>query len=213
MVGARGFDCSVRAYDYKMTPQNWLTLAAIVAGPMSVFWLQRWREKVRDKRGRRLHVFRELMLTRGTRLSQRHVEALNAIDVEYYGDDKISEAWKIYFDHFCQANPQQRRSEAELAVWSQKGDDLLNDLLYAMAQALGYRFDEVAIKRNVYTPIAHGQLEDDLNAIRKGFVEVLSGTKRIPMDVDFANDLKDSLANAAKQAEAAKNQKPQITGE
>lgn len=194
-----------------MTVQAWLTLLAIICGPLSVFLLTRWRDKVRDKRGRRLHVFRELMLTRGTRLSQRHVEALNAIDVEYYGDRKVSEAWKMYFDQFCQARPKPT-SEAEVAMWLQKGEDLLADLLYAMAQALGYHFDKVTIKRNVYTPIAHGQFEDDLNAIRKGFVDVLSGTKRIPMDVDFAEDFKEFLANAAKQAEVTKKQPPQISG-
>ena len=151
------------------------------------------------------------MLTRGSRLSQRHVEALNAIDVEYYGDRKVSEAWKLYFDQFCQGRPNPM-NPGEVAMWGQKGDDLLADLLYAMAQALGYHFDKVTIKRNVYTPVAHGQLEEDLNAIRKGFVEVLSGTKRIPMDVDFADDFKDFLANAVKQAEVAKNQPSQITG-
>jgi hypothetical protein len=33
------------------------------------------------------------------------------------------------------------------------------------------------------------------------------------MDVDFADDFKDFLANAAKQAEAAKSQTPQIAAE
>jgi hypothetical protein len=154
-----------------MPTQAWLTLLAIVTGPLSVFLLTRWRDKVRDKRARRLHVFRELMLTRGSRLSQRHVEALNAIDVEFYGDRNVTEAWKLYFDQFCQARPKPT-SEGEVSRWLEKGDDLLADLLYAMARALGYHFDKVTIKRNVYTPVAHGQLEDDLTVIRKGFVEV-----------------------------------------
>ncbi|HEV7486541.1 MAG TPA: DUF6680 family protein [Thermoanaerobaculia bacterium] len=189
----------------------WLTIAAILAGPMSVFLLQRWRESVREKRQRKSWVFRELMVTRGARLSQRHVDALNSIDLEFHGEEAISETWHRYFDLFSQ-NPRPT-TEEDWADWNRKCDDALVRLLHAISHHLGYGFDEVTIRRNVYVPIAHGQLEDDLTAIRKGFVEVLSGTKRIPMDVDFAEDFKEFLANAAKQAEVAKKQPPQISGE
>ena len=63
--------------------EGWLTIAAIVCGPILALWAQRWSERRREKRTRKLWLFRELMVTRTIRLSGRHVEALNLIDLEF----------------------------------------------------------------------------------------------------------------------------------
>ena len=59
------------------------TIVAIILGPIVALWLQRISERRRDQRNRKLVIFKELMATRATRLSPRHVDALNAIEVEF----------------------------------------------------------------------------------------------------------------------------------
>ena len=59
------------------------TIVAIIIGPIVALWIQRNSEKRREKRNRKLVIFKELMATLATTLSPRHVDALNAIEVEF----------------------------------------------------------------------------------------------------------------------------------
>jgi hypothetical protein len=75
-----------------MTPEQkiqfWIgivTVIAVVMGPILALYIQNKLNIRREKRDRRLHVFRNLMATRATRVSMDHVIALNMIDVEFYG--------------------------------------------------------------------------------------------------------------------------------
>jgi hypothetical protein len=197
-------------YHSGVTPQAWLTLAAILAGPMSVFWLQRWREKARDIRSRKMWVFRELMVTRGARLSQRHVEALNSIEVEFYDHRKVLEAWKKYFDYFETGN-RGPCTDAELTARLERGQDLLVALLYQMAEVLNYHFDEVALKRNIYVPIAHGEVDTELNVIRKGFFEVFSGQKQFPIELHIPAEVLQTLQVAGQKQVTVPDSPPKLT--
>jgi len=52
-----------------------------------------------------------------------------------------------------------------------------------MAQVLHFDFDKTHIKNSAYSPVAHGNMEDQQNAIRRGVVELLEGKRIIPMYV------------------------------
>jgi hypothetical protein len=55
--------------------------------------------------------------------------------------------------------------------------------MYRMSQALGYDFDRVQLRREIYYPRVHGETELQNQAIRRGLVKVLSGEQPIPMNV------------------------------
>ena len=154
------------------------TIAAIILGPVIALWIQRISERKRNRRNRKLFVFHELMATRATRTSPRHVAALNAIEIEFSGGDKsdarVLGAWRLYLDHLGTAV-----SDDLLPRWTEKSDDLLTDLLYEMSQALRYGFDKVTLKKNVYSPKAHGDLEMDQYLLRKYVVEMMAGQRPI----------------------------------
>ena len=154
-----------------------LTIAAIVIGPVTALWLQRISERRRDRRNRKLVIFKELMATRASRVSPRHVDALNAIEVEFSNgsrkEKRVLEAWRLYLDHL--STPQNSNDE----LWRNKGDDLFLGLLYAMSQALEFAFSELDLKNNVYSPRAHGDLELDQYLLRKYIVEVMDGKRAI----------------------------------
>ena len=53
------------------------------------------------------------------------------------------------------------------------------DLMLEIRKRLDFSFDKRAIKRDAYSPIAHGELEDDQRLIRKGIVELLTGKRAL----------------------------------
>jgi hypothetical protein len=57
-------------------------------GPVLAVQAQRWVEGFREKKARRLTVFRTLMATRALNLSTAHVEALNAVPIDFYKDNR-----------------------------------------------------------------------------------------------------------------------------
>ena len=78
--------------------------------------------------------------------------------------------------------------EPGIALYEQKVDqwlatltDNVNDMLYEMAESLDYHFDKVTIKRNAYNPRLWGEIELEQHAIRKKFLELLDGKRRLPV--------------------------------
>ena len=47
-----------------MSISEWITVAAIICGPILAVQAQKWIETAREKRNRRLNVFKRLMATR-----------------------------------------------------------------------------------------------------------------------------------------------------
>ena len=152
------------------------TIGAVFLGPIVALWIQRISERRRNRRSRKLYVFQELMATRATRTNPRHVDALNAIEIEFSeggkNDARVLDAWRLYLDHLCT-----EVSDELLPQWMEKSNDLLIDLLYEMSQALKYGFNKVTLKKNIYAPKAHGDLEMDQYLFRKFVVEMMAGQR------------------------------------
>ncbi|MCQ1573797.1 DUF6680 family protein [Neorhizobium galegae] len=163
-----------------MSTSDWMIILATLAGPILAIQVQKFLERGRENRNRRLQIFRTLMATRAASVSPAHVEALNSIALEFYGRKKSSkavvEAWKHYLDHLSQDN-------ANLAIWGQKRVDLFIDLLHKMAPTVGYEFSKVEISREIYSPKAHEELEAHQQIIREGIVRILSGSAALPVEI------------------------------
>lgn len=163
-----------------MTIADWLTISAILLGPIIAVQLTRYLDNQKEARERKLQVFKTLMATRAYTVSWDHVVALNRIDLEFDKDNKkekaVIEAWKAYLDLLGDKNmpPEQ---------WAVKRIDLLIELLHNMAQVLDYDFDKTHIKNSSYSPVAHGNIEDEQKALRTGLIQVLEGRRPIPMTV------------------------------
>ncbi|MXY68467.1 MAG: hypothetical protein F4Y47_07895 [Acidobacteriia bacterium] len=155
-----------------------LTILAIIIGPIVALRLQERRDRSRDKQNRKLVIFKDLMATRASRSSVRHVDALNAIEIEFSAgvkaDKSVLEASRLYLDHLM--DPTSVVDE----TWHEKAHGLLIDLLYAMSRALEYDFDRVDLKK-VYSPKGHFEAEVDQYLLRKYFVEIMEGKRDIPV--------------------------------
>lgn len=155
-------------------------VAATLLGPILAVQAQKWLEKGRAINDRRNQIFRVLMATRGATLSPGHVEAFNAIPVEFYGArgkiKEINEKWKEYLDHHV---PEIPKNDA----WYPRRLDLFTDLLHLISQNLGYSFSRSQLARDIYNPQAHGDLEFEQTIIRKGLVKLFTGETVLPMAV------------------------------
>lgn len=173
-----------------MTAKDWVTVAAVILGPIFAVQAQKFLESLREKHSRRLELFKTLMKTRAERLSRDHVQALNLIDIEFYGrrvfgtrfqlakEKRVTNAWKNYNDHL-----NQRTKYDSVEPWLRDGDILFTRLLYEMSNALGYDYDEVQLKRDSYRPEAHVNIENAQLDVLTGLASVLRHERAIPMAV------------------------------
>jgi len=153
---------------------------ATILGPILAVQAQKLLERGRAVRERRDVIFRTLMATRAVTLSRRHVEALNAVPVEFYGTSEklkeINNSWKVFLDHHVHEGP-------TTDAWWQKRTDLFLDVLYLISQFLGYKFTRSQLARDIYNPKAHGELETEQAIIRQGLAKILKGEAVVPMAV------------------------------
>lgn len=181
--------------------QNWAIIFATLVGPILAVQAQKAIEALREKHNRKMYVFEQLMATRKARLSPEHVRALNMIDLVFYGqrvigvqrrstaEQRVLDCWKEYLDHL-----NNRHEDEPIAQWSAKGDELFTNILHEISADIGYRFDRVQLKRGAYSPIAHGEIEEEQNELRKATLSLVTGRHALkmnvvgmPIDPDVAN--------------------------
>jgi len=170
-----------------MTISDWLLICSTVMAPLLAVQVQKWLERNREKKDRKLQIFKTLMATRANTLSLEHVKALNMIDLEFYEEKhkQIRIQWRTYLDHLN--NFPKDNNEALVKIWLDKNPDYLAKLLMEMGKALNYEFDEVHIKKGCYNPIAHNEVQNEQTQFRKKFLELLDGQRVLPVQVKDNN--------------------------
>jgi hypothetical protein len=174
----------------QLEAKDWLVILATVAGPILAVQAQKWVEVLREGRRRKLWVFERLMASRAARLSAEHVQALNMIDLVFYGsyffgihrrsktEQAVIDSWHEYLDQLST-----KADAAAMSVWTARNEELFTNLLFAIAQDVRFKFDRVQLKKGVYSPQAHGDLELEQNLIRKLLLKLLSGENALKMAV------------------------------
>jgi len=113
------------------------TIIAIIAAPVIALQIQKLSESWKEKRDRKLRIFRSLMAIRSSqsKISFKHVRALNTIDVEFYNDNNILAKWNKHVSHLNKPWIDPQNSTA-IQNWANEGEDLFTDLLMAMGKRL-----------------------------------------------------------------------------
>jgi hypothetical protein len=171
-----------------MLAKEWIMIAAILLGPVLAVQAQKWLEKLREQRSRKLWIFRTLMTTRATPVSPQHVEALNMIDLEFSGtssyEKEVIDAWRDYHDHLNTQVP-----DDQIHSWLDKSSDLLVEVLFKMSKVLGYKFNKVQLRKGCYIPRAHTDNEMQFLAIRRSLAAILEGKNTIPVSIPMSDDV------------------------
>lgn len=173
-----------------MTIADGFIIFATFFGPIAAVQAQQWVEYLQRKREAQQQIFRTLMATRATRLAPDHVHALNRIDIDFGAagrrqtprEREVINRWRIYADQLNIALPEPP-TQAQQEAWVQRADDLFIDLLFALSEALGYSFDRVQLRRAVYRPRGHGEVEVRQDIIQRGIAGLFTGETALPMKV------------------------------
>jgi|SRR6266404_1977840 len=128
---------------------DWLTVLAIIVGPIAALYVQRVLDHYRERKRQRNGLYFALMSSRGNPLAANHVQALNSIDIVFNRrrDRKIRERWRAWLEHVT--------GDAKANGWTERSNDLKVELYQAIGEAVGFKFDIDYLKRQVYLPIAH----------------------------------------------------------
>jgi hypothetical protein len=169
------------AWDWTIRITDIIMIVAVAAGPIIAVQVTEYLRHKKDSRDRRVHIFRTLMATRSAQLAPMHIEALNLVELEFQASPRSSKqvvnAGRLYVDHLGDhAYPKE--------AWGTRKDELLVDLLYEMSTALGYNFDKVQIKAGSYYPSGYGEAENDNLQIRKLWLDILKGNRKLPMTAE-----------------------------
>lgn len=171
-----------------------LVIAAFMGGVAAVY-IQRFMDRRDGKRGRQHRLFEELMATRATRLSPRHIEALNFIPVifsEKNGSHKrVREDWNQYLEHL---NDEKKRV-VSFAAWEGELNVKLANLIHTISETLGYNFPKSEIQNGIYHP--QGLVNREVSQL-----EILSGLTKV---FDPSGAIKIILTGSS----GASDQKPQ----
>ncbi len=189
-----------------MDKKDWLLIFSTILGPILAVQAQKWVELARDRKNRKSWIFHTLMATRANRTDVNHVQALNMIELGFYGrkvlwihnrtksEQSVLDAWKEYLDLLNSPF-----TNDTLPIWASKRDDLFVSLLHTISIDVGYSFDRVLLKNGAYTPVAHGDYFNEIANLRKFGIEVLEGKRAIKMDIN-------SLPQPAQQQPAPQTQ-------
>lgn len=151
----------------KPTWFDWITVAAIIIGPILALITQRILDRMRREKDQRINIYLTLMALRATWLHPDCVRALNTIDTVFSsrGDKNIRDAWAKVIAHAESGNP--GGTDAALRAWNDRMFDLRVDLYQAIGAAVGFNHTIDYIKTRFYAPQLHADIEAEWNQIRK----------------------------------------------
>jgi hypothetical protein len=175
-----------------------LTLLAILIGPIAAVIVTRWLDNRRDRRDRRMDVFRTLMRTRRMPTDPEHVGALNLVEIEFANDTNVLKWWRELMAHLGRAHP---RLDAETIypddtvqmVFRKNrsfnlrlGDERERSrakLLHAIANSLGHHAQQLDIFEGGYSPQGWAEIENDQAIARHFIADLAVGRKSLPVTV------------------------------
>jgi uncharacterized protein DUF6680 len=173
-----------------MTISDGLIIAATILGPILAVQAQKFIERAGERRRQKLRIFYTLMSYRATPLASERIQALNTIDLEFrpnrlgYQSAKakaVTTAWKILLDELNTKVDENDKNA--IAAWTRRCDDYSVDLLFAFSAAMGFKFNKVELKRGIYYPRGHHEMEASQRAILANLEKLLAGERSLPMNV------------------------------
>jgi hypothetical protein len=168
------------AIDYTIKVTDIIMIIALILGPIAAVQIAECLRKRQETRERRVRIFKTLMATRTTNLYANHIEALNLVEVEFFNDRQVMDRWRLYRNHLDDAE----FSTRDYAGWNTVRKNKINDMLYEMSVALGYKYDKSHIEKGVYYPAGYGEIENQQTEIRTLLLKILRGERQFPMKAE-----------------------------
>jgi hypothetical protein len=158
--------------------EGWLTISAIILGPVLAFLIQDWRDRRRERTNRRRQIFQQLLLTLKVPMAPRHVVAINSVLLEFYSNAAIFQAWREYTSHLNNKDLLKNFPQR----WGERKYELLINLAYEMGKSLDYNhIDKSTLRDNVYVSQGYDDQEEQFRQMRAAMLQVLQGERPVPV--------------------------------
>jgi hypothetical protein len=168
-------------------PPTWfdwfVVISAIFFSPVFAVAAQRYIDRLREKKDRRVQCYLTLMSLRASPLHPDHIRALNSLDTIFDGeggqDLKIRNSWTAVLAHVS-------LPAATTPNWGERFADLRTDLYQAIGKAVGYDHSVDYVKTRVYSPQRYADLETDQLAIYRGLAQSLAdGRLKVTVETEL----------------------------
>jgi hypothetical protein len=159
---------------------EWLTLAAIVLGPIVGIWVTRSIDGANERRKRRWELFVTLRRTRGLELAADHVAAINMVPVLFGKDQGVMEAWGCLLDSLNDPYWNSTDEKVKRATVDRSFTRRM-DLVNAVALAVKVKLPDKEEHRQGYVPIAWSNEMLETMEIRRLLKLVLKGQQSLHM--------------------------------
>lgn len=167
-----------------------VTVVAILLAPIIALRVQTRLDAAKEKRQRKLIIFKTLIATYATRVSPDHIQALNMINIEFYGTQSVLSSWRLYQQHLTTPAPKANDTstpveEREKAAqqWLETGNDLFINLLVDMSNEVGFPFDKPTLSKGIYYPIAQEKIEVENKILREGLLKIICNREPLSMNI------------------------------
>lgn len=148
-------------------------LISITLIPIFIWLGSRWYQNRDAKRKLKQGLFLNLMSNRKRNpITQEWVDALNQIDVVFQDNNKVRDAWKVYFESLHENSPK-NDNNATYQI----------ELLSEIAQDLGYKNLKPSEITNFYAPVQFGNEREYRNQVNKNLLRVLQNSESFSTDV------------------------------
>ena len=171
---------------------EWLTVAALMVGPVIAVLITRYWDGKREANRRKWEIFRTLMKNRRERLNPEFVGALNLIEVEFHREHEVIDAWKNLFNHLCQLSTGTKEQDERR---HEETERLTATLLEKVAKSLGVKKDTLEIFKSGYSPQGWGDLETEQALMRRFLLEVLANERPFPVHISNIPNNQDSATS------------------
>jgi hypothetical protein len=175
---------------------EFVTLVAILVGPILALFAQRVLDKLREKRRAKENLYFAIMRHRAQWYHPERIQALNSIEVVFADNNNVLAKWKAFVDQSGTAKP---RDSAGMATWNENLETTLCDLYQAIGKSLGYDFDLRQIRQGAYIPQLHADLDQAQVLAWMGLASALSsGELKVRVNDEMSvTETRNTAANAA----------------
>ena len=156
----------------------WSILSATFLGPIAAVIMTRYVDLLRDRRTRRLAIFRTLMATRRSFLSVEHISALNQIELEFQKDTRVMNAYRRYMIHL--GTPFDPKDTDRV---TRERQSLRTKILSEMAKSLSIHVEQLDIFEGGYIPQGYVDIEREQATIRRLLSEIADGKRSLPIEI------------------------------
>lgn len=150
---------------------DWLTIVAIIIGPLVGIWVTRFIDKAKEKQHQKWQIFVTLIKMRGQFLSYENVGALNMIPIIFRDETDVILKWKSLISVF---NDTGWNDQAKIPSLNNSVHNRVLDLIEVIGKALGANLPNENEFKIGYSPMLWKTIEDEQSQIRQGLISLLN---------------------------------------